>query len=143
MTTTLNVPSHVPRNGKPLELPGKSVRHAHGEIKILAGKFVAVATSTGEYTELKMKHLEALFFSLQFNWIRLDSLLRCFKDLPCQCACLNGADVMEYLRYGEEAWDEFYFCSELLVGVRSKAGRTGSSEGAEFLRDLIHLKNFN
>ena len=51
-------------------------------VKVLAGKFVTTVTSREVYDEKTVTCLESLFFSLTFNWIRLDSQLRCLKDLP-------------------------------------------------------------
>ena len=104
----------------------------------MAAQFLVVATSSEAYNERTMQHLESLFPILTFNWIRLDTHLRCFKDLSCQCACLTGgADVMEYLKCGEDAWDEFYFCTQLLINARIKTGRAGHAEGIEFLRTSL------
>lgn len=82
----------------------------------MAAQFLMVATFSEACNERTMQHLESLFPTLTFNWIRLDTHLLCFKDLSCQCACLTGGvNVMEYLKCGEEAWDEFYFCTQLLI----------------------------
>ena len=128
---------------KSLEDLWRGGRHACDAVKVLAGKFVMTVTSREVYDEKTVAHLESLFFSLSFNWIRLDSQLRCLKNLPCQCTRPTCVDVLEYFQYGEEAWDEFFFCSELLINARIKTGRATPLEGVEFLWDLTHLKNFN
>ena len=137
------LPSRVSVKCRPLEDLWKGGRYAHGEIIRMSKQFFEAVTSLENKSEETMKHLESLFFRLQFNWIRLDGQLRCLKDFPCQCTQPTCAIMTEYLRYGEEAWDEFCFCSELLVGVKVKTGRAIPSEGAELLRDLVHMKNFN
>ena len=113
-------------------------RCAYAEIVRLTREFRRAAKSLKNKEATTMKHLESLFFSMKLNWIRLAGLLRCVQDLPCQCAMPTAADLNWYtLCTREDAWDKFYVCSELLVGVRVNTGRTIPSEGAEFLRDLV------
>ena len=128
---------------KSLEDLWRGGRHACDAVKVLAKKFLMSITSREAYDEEMVACLESLFLKLSFNWIRLDSQLRCFKEGLCQCTRLTGVDVLKYFQYVEEAWDEFYFCSELLINARIKTGRATPLEGVEFLWDLAHLKKFN
>lgn len=66
---------------KSLEDLWRDGRHACEAVKALAKKFVMTVTSREAYDEKTLTCLESLSLKLSFNWIRLDSQLRCFKDL--------------------------------------------------------------